>query len=159
MIMNKILYMAFILLSTYLLSACQFGGLNYKQSLMLKHEGFELTSEGWALGLPERILFDFDKSKITPKQQVSLTKLSQELRKYQLYKLKVIGHTDGVGSDEYNAKLSKIRAQSVATIFYQNGFKMANITVIGRGASEPVSPNDTEEHRSNNRRVTIIVMP
>lgn len=157
--MNKILYIALIVLSSHLLSGCQLGGVNYKQSLMLKREGFELTPEGWALGLPERILFDFDKSKITPKQQINLTTLSQELRKYQLYKLKVIGHTDAVGSNEYNAKLSKIRAESVATIFYQNGFNMSDITVIGRGASEPVSPNDTEERRANNRRVTIIVTP
>ncbi|WP_407926545.1 OmpA family protein [Acinetobacter baretiae] len=158
--MNKLLQVTLLsVLSLQLLTGCQLGGVNYKQSLMLQREGFRLADEGWTLGLSERILFDFDKSKVTPQQQASLTLLAQELSKYKLYRLKIIGHTDDLGGSEYNTKLSKGRAESVADIFYQNGFSHENIIVIGRGSSEPLNINDSEEHRANNRRVTIIVTP
>ncbi|SDB80822.1 Outer membrane protein OmpA [Acinetobacter boissieri] len=157
--MNKIVCVALLILMTHLLTACQLGGLNYKQSIMLERKGFHLTDEGWALGLPERILFGFDQSKITPQQQSNLIKLAEELKKYQLYKVKVIGHTDNIGNNEYNIKLSEVRAKSVAKIFYLHGFNIQDITIIGRGASEPMNSNDNEEHKANNRRVTIIVIP
>lgn len=159
MSMNKILSALTISSCIVLLSACQFGGVSYKQSLMLKNEGFQLTSDGWTLGLSERILFNFDQSKVTPQQQVNLKQLSTQLMQYNLMKVKIIGHTDNVGSTEYNIKLSEHRAKNVADIFLQNGFSLTNIIIIGRGASEPISNSNTEEGRSNNRRVAIIVIP
>ena len=148
-----------LLLSSVLSACASWGHLNYKQARMLKKEGFVLTEEGWSLGLPERLLFDFNKADIKPEHQREIVRLANQLNKYDLQKLKVVGHTDDIGNPEYNQKLSEERAQSVSSIFIHQGFKPNNVTVIGRGASQPFVPNTSDENRANNRRVTIIIIP
>lgn len=135
------------------------GGLSYKQAKVLKKEGFVLTDEGWSLGLPERLLFDFNESNIKPEHQTKLVQLATQLNKYNLDKLKIIGHTDNVGAAEYNLKLSEIRAQNVSKIFIEQNFNPKNIQIIGKGATQPIKPNDTDEHKAENRRVAVIIVP
>lgn len=142
------------------LSGCMnLGGLNYKQARVLKKEGFILTDEGWSLGLPERLLFGFNESHIKAEHQTELVRLATQLNKYHLDKLKIVGHTDNVGSPEYNLKLSETRAQNVANIFIAEKFKPQNILVVGKGSEQPIKVNDTEEHKAENRRVAVIVIP
>ncbi|WP_130803295.1 OmpA family protein [Acinetobacter ihumii] len=142
------------------LSGClSFGPLKYKQVRMLKKEGFVLTDEGWTLGLPERLLFGFDSSTIEAAHEQQIVRLSNQLQKYDLQKVKIVGHTDNVGAVAYNLKLSHERAQSVANIFLTQGFKSQNIQIIGRGSEQPIRPNTTEENRAVNRRVAIIIIP
>ncbi len=135
------------------------GGLSYKQAKVVKKEGFVLTDEGWSLGLPERLLFSFNNADIKTEHQTELNRLANQLNKYQLDKLKFVGHTDNVGSNEYNLKLSKERAQNVANIFISQNFKPENLQVSGRGSEQPIKPNDTEEHKAENRRVAVIIIP
>jgi outer membrane protein OmpA-like peptidoglycan-associated protein len=125
---------------------------------MLKKEGFVLTEEGWSLGLPERLLFDFNKSDIKPENGKEIIRLAKQLNKYDLQKLKIVGHTDDIGNPEYNQKLSEERAQSVAGIFLNEGFKQTNLNVIGRGSNQPFVPNTSDENRASNRRVAIIII-
>lgn len=142
------------------LSGCMsLGGLSYKQARVLKKEGFVLTDEGWSLGLPERLLFGFNESDIKPEHQSELGRLASQLNKYHLDKLKIVGHTDNVGNPEYNLKLSGERAQNVANIFITQKFNPKNIHVIGKGSAQPIKANDTEEHKAENRRVAVIVIP
>jgi outer membrane protein OmpA-like peptidoglycan-associated protein len=142
------------------LSGCMnLGGLSYKQARVLKKEGFVLTDEGWSLGLPERLLFGFNESNIQPEHQVELIRLATQLNKYHLDKLKIVGHTDNVGNPEYNLKLSKERAQNVSDIFIAQKFDPANIQIFGKGADQPLKSNDTEEHKAENRRVAVIIIP
>ena len=142
------------------LSGCMnLGGLSYKQARVLKKEGFVLTDEGWSLGLPERLLFGFNESNIKPEHQNELVRLANQLNKYHLDKLKVVGHTDNVGSADYNLKLSEVRAQNVSNIFIAQKFNPKNIQVIGKGAKQPIKPNDTEEHKAENRRVAVVIIP
>lgn len=142
------------------LAGClSFGPLKYKQVRMLKKEGFVLTDEGWTLGLPERLLFDFDKTDIKPNHEQEISRLCNQLQKYDLQKVKVVGHTDNIGATNYNLKLSQERAQSVANIFLTHGFKPQNIQIIGRGSEQPLLPNTSEENRAANRRVAIIIIP
>ncbi|EPF80151.1 OmpA family protein [Acinetobacter rudis] len=142
------------------LTACMsLGNLSYKQARMLKKEGFTLTEEGWTLRLPERLLFDFDQADIQDAKKTEIIQLSERLQKYRLDKVKIVGHTDAVGTPEYNNKLSLKRAESVATVFTSSGFNPQNIQAIGRGAAQPLAPNDTEENRALNRRVNIIIIP
>ncbi|MGL5144660.1 MAG: OmpA family protein, partial [Acinetobacter junii] len=122
-------------------------------------EGFVLTEEGWSLGLPERLLFDFNKSDIKPENGKEIIRLAKQLNKYDLQKLKIVGHTDDIGNPEYNQKLSEERAQSVAGIFLNEGFKQTNLNVIGRGSNQPFVPNTSDENRASNRRVAIIIIP
>ncbi|MGO3918156.1 OmpA family protein [Acinetobacter venetianus] len=151
---------SFIALLCLTLAGClSFGPLKYRQVKMLKKEGFVLTDEGWSLGLPERLLFDFNKSDIKPEHGKEITRLAKQLEKYDLEKLKIVGHTDDIGNPEYNQKLSEERAQSVASIFVSEGFKPNNLTVIGRGSKQPFVPNTSDENRANNRRVAVIIIP
>lgn len=149
---------SFIALLCLTLAGClSFGPLKYRQVKMLKKEGFVLTEEGWSLGLPERLLFDFNKSDIKPENGKEIVRLAKQLNKYDLQKLKIVGHTDDIGNPEYNQKLSEERAQSVAGIFLKEGFKQTNLNVIGRGSNQPFVPNTSDENRASNRRVAIII--
>lgn len=151
---------SFIALLCLTLAGClSFGPLEYRQVKMLKKEGFVLTEEGWSLGLPERLLFDFNKSDIKPENGKEIIRLAKQLNKYDLQKLKIVGHTDDIGNPEYNQKLSEERAQSVAGIFLKEGFKQTNLNVIGRGSNQPFVPNTSDENRASNRRVAIIIIP
>ena len=106
---------SFVALLCLTLAGClSFGSLKYRQVKMLKKEGFILTEEGWSLGLPERLLFDFNKADIKRENQREIVRLANQLNKYDLQKLKVVGHTDDIGNPEYNQKLSEERAQSVS---------------------------------------------
>ena len=71
----------------------------------------------------------------------------------------VIGHTDSTGAEEYNAGLSQRRAQAVAQSMIVAGMDSSRIRVEGRGESQPIDSNDTEEGRAQNRRVVIVVSP
>ncbi|MDQ8936219.1 OmpA family protein [Acinetobacter rudis] len=148
-----------ILLIISLTACMSLGNLSYKQARMLKKEGFTLTEEGWTLRLPDRLLFDFDQAQIQEVRKTEIIQLSHRLQKYHLDKIKIVGHTDAIGSPEYNNKLSLKRAETVADVFLTTGFNPKNIQTIGRGSAQPLAPNDTDENRALNRRVNIIIIP
>ncbi|ADY83034.1 hypothetical protein BFR69_05330 [Acinetobacter pittii] len=157
---TRSLKLSFIALLCITLAGClSFGPLKYRQVKLLKKEGFVLTDEGWTLGLPERLLFDFNNAQLKQSHEAELVRLANQLNKYDLNKLKIVGHTDDVGDATYNQKLSEERAQSVANLFLTRGFKKENIYVIGRGSTQPYVPNTTNENRAINRRVAIVVIP
>lgn len=157
---TRSLKLSFIALLCITLAGClSFGPLKYRQVKLLKKEGFVLTDEGWTLGLPERLLFDFNNAHLKQSHEAELVRLANQLNKYDLNKLKIVGHTDDVGDATYNQKLSEERAQSVANLFLTRGFKKENIYVIGRGSTQPYVPNTTNENRAINRRVAIVVIP
>ena len=157
---TRSLKLSFIALLCITLAGClSFGPLKYRQVKLLKKEGFVLTNEGWTLGLPERLLFDFNNAELKQSHEAELVRLASQLNKYDLNKLKIVGHTDDVGDSAYNQKLSEERAQSVANLFLARGFKQENIYVIGRGSTQPYVPNTTNENRAINRRVAIVVIP
>ncbi len=76
---------------------------------------------------------------------------------YQGLHLAVEGHTDSIGTDEYNRQLSEQRAEAVRDYLVQQGIKSDAITASGFGKSEPVASNDTPEGRQQNRRVELVV--
>lgn len=157
---TRSLKLSFIALLCITLAGClSFGPLKYRQVKLLKKEGFVLTDEGWTLGLPERLLFDFNNAQLKQSHEAELVRLANQLNKYDLNKLKIVGHTDDVGDATYNQNLSEERAQSVANLFLTRGFKKENIYVIGRGSTQPYVPNTTNENRAINRRVAIVVIP
>lgn len=157
---TRSLKLSFIALLCITLAGClSFGPLKYRQVKLLKKEGFVLTDEGGTLGLPERLLFDFNNAQLKQSHEAELVRLANQLNKYDLNKLKIVGHTDDVGDATYNQKLSEERAQSVANLFLTRGFKKENIYVIGRGSTQPYVPNTTNENRAINRRVAIVVIP
>ena len=123
------------------------------------HSFYELALTILSYSKWSNLLFDFNKANIKPEHGQKINRLAKQLNKYDLHKLKIVGHTDDIGNPEYNQKLSEERAQSVASIFVQQGFKQNDLTAVGRGSSQPFVPNTSDENRASNRRVAVIIIP
>lgn len=109
--------------------------------------------------LPSKISFDFDSYifKNTDESEEIFAKIADILIKYPQAKGVITGHTDAIGREEYNQKLSLKRAESVAKHLYQYGITEEQLIVQGKGEGQPVSTNTTKEGRDNNRRVELLV--
>ena len=103
------------------------------------------------------VLFAFNQSELTPAAQSKLDSLMPKLQSADVVSIKVIGHTDSVGSDIYNQALSERRASSVAAYLLSQGLAPSKLTSEGKGQSQPVADNETEEGRAKNRRVELHV--
>ena len=105
------------------------------------------------------VLFDFDKATLKPGAKEKLSKLTGVLLAYPgTYRMEIEGHTDAVGSDAYNQKLSEDRAQAVRDYLAQAGLPTDRITATrGFGKTRPVTTNDTPEGRQMNRRVELVI--
>jgi len=86
-----------------------------------------------------------------------LAKISGIVLAHPSLKLEVEGHTDSVGSDEYNQRLSENRANSVRDFLIREGINSSSIAARGFGESQPVATNDTAAGRQQNRRVELVV--
>lgn len=104
------------------------------------------------------IFFDFDKSDLKTASYAELKRILELLKKKQINKIEISGHTDSKGNDEYNLNLSKRRAKSVYNYFKSNNIAESRMTSNGYGESKPVDTNDTAEGRSNNRRVEFKIL-
>lgn len=103
------------------------------------------------------VLFDYDKSELKPEFKQQLDNLFLILTKERPNaNIIVEGHTDNEGTNESNLILSKSRAKAVADYLTGKGIESTRITTVGKGASSPVTTNDTEEGRAKNRRIEII---
>jgi len=103
--------------------------------------------------------FDTNRSDIKPGFRSTMDKLSDVVIRYGKTTLTVVGHTDNIGSDEYNQKLSERRAVAVAGYFESKDVNPVRLATIGKGEGEPVASNDSETGRQANRRVEIYVEP
>jgi flagellar motor protein MotB len=106
-----------------------------------------------------KVLFDFNKATLKPEAKNQLAKVVQVLKDQPGAQVDIAGHTDGIGSDAYNMKLGKARADSVATYLEQNGVPRQNIRTESFGKRNPVASNATAEGRAQNRRVEITLSP
>lgn len=111
------------------------------------------------LNMPAGITFAFNSSAVQPQFQSTLDQVAQTLSQYNQTYIDVYGHTDNVGSDEYNQRLSEQRAESVAGYLSGRGVARARIATRGFGESQPVASNNDEVGRAQNRRVEIRVVP
>jgi outer membrane protein OmpA-like peptidoglycan-associated protein len=114
------------------------------------------TARGLIVNIND-VLFDFNKYTLKPGAREKLAKVSGILLAYPGLKLQLEGHTDSIGSDEYNMKLSQARADAVRDFLIQQGVGDANITATGLGKADPVASNDTPAGRQQNRRVELVV--
>ena len=104
------------------------------------------------------VLFDFDKSVLKPEGKNKLDDLASKVRAINLEVVIAIGHTDSIGSDAYNQKLSVRRAESVKAYLISKGVEPNRIYTEGKGEKQPVASNRTKEGRQKNRRVEIEVI-
>jgi OOP family OmpA-OmpF porin len=103
-------------------------------------------------------LFDFDKSVVKPEGKAALDEMMSKLQGMNTEVMIAVGHTDSVGSDAYNNKLSLRRADAVKAYLVSKGLDPARLYTEGKGEAQPIAPNTTAEGRAQNRRVTIEVV-
>jgi len=109
--------------------------------------------------LPESITFATDSAVVNSSFRASLGDVADSLRRYPHSTVRVVGHTDNVGTDAYNQQLSERRAQAVASILIADGTASGRVTYSGRSFHEPVASNSSAAGRAQNRRVEIIITP
>ena len=103
-------------------------------------------------------LFDFDKSVVKPAGKAALDDLLMKLQGMNTEVMVTVGHTDSVGSDAYNQKLSQRRAEAVKAYIVSKGVDASRVYTEGKGETQPVADNKTAEGRAKNRRVTVEVV-
>jgi len=102
--------------------------------------------------------FATNKTRILPRSEEALNDLYMYLDRNPQVRIKIVGHTDNVGKDEANQKLSDGRANAVMADLIERGISADRIEAEGRGETQPIDTNDTEEGRQNNRRVEIEIL-
>ncbi|MDI3305482.1 MAG: OmpA family protein [Acetobacteraceae bacterium] len=135
-------------------AAAQIGGANVVVE--------EPTARGSRITMQNDVLFAFDKSDLRPEAESALSRVAEIIRQRHPREARIIGHTDSIGSEEYNLQLSKRRAEAVEQWLGANGGGMPPMQVEGRGESDPVAPNavaghDNPEGRQKNRRVEVLL--
>ena len=102
--------------------------------------------------------FDFDKSVLKPEGKAKLDDLASKVKDVNLEVIIAVGHTDSVGSDAYNQKLSVRRSEAVKAYLVSKGIEKNRVYTEGKGEKQPVADNKTKEGRAKNRRVEIEVV-
>ncbi|SDC13171.1 outer membrane protein OmpA [Paracidovorax valerianellae] len=102
--------------------------------------------------------FDFDKSVLKPEGKAKLDDLVSKVKGVNLEVIIAVGHTDSVGTDAYNQKLSVRRAEAVKAYLVSKGIEKNRVYTEGKGEKQPVADNKTKEGRAKNRRVEIEVV-
>jgi OOP family OmpA-OmpF porin len=102
--------------------------------------------------------FDFDKAVVKPAGKAKLDDLISKVKAINLEVIIAVGHTDSVGSEAYNQKLSVRRAEAVKAYLVTKGIEKNRIYTEGKGEKQPVASNKTAEGRTKNRRVEIEVV-
>ena len=102
--------------------------------------------------------FDFDKSVLKPEGKAKLDDLTSKIKDINLEVIIAVGHTDSVGSDAYNQKLSVRRSEAVKAYLVSKGIEKNRVYTEGKGEKQPVADNKTSEGRAKNRRVEIEVV-
>lgn len=100
------------------------------------------------------VMFDFDSSKVKPGGVSELSRAASVFTRYPRTRIKVEGHTDASGAEEYNQKLSQRRADAVKNVLVQQGVDSRRISTVGYGESQPISSDPAA-----NRRVEVVIEP
>ena len=111
------------------------------------------------LNLPDGVTFDFNRTDIKPQFYPALNTIASTLREYNQTIVEVSGHTDNIGSDAVNQRISEQRANAVASYLMAQGVQRERFEIVGMGKRFPIASNDTEQGRALNRRVEIRLLP
>lgn len=127
----------------------------------LQGTGVSVTRNGdnITLNMPGNVTFAFNSANLDPQFYPVLNSVATVLKEYDKTIVEVAGHTDSIGSDEVNQRLSEQRANAVAQYLMAQGVNPQRFIVVGAGKRYPIASNDTEAGRAANRRVEITLVP
>jgi len=131
------------------------GTVTFKQPEITRDEfkdGLQTIEEGEAIVL-ENIFFEFNKTRLLPESYDELNKVADFVIDNNIKLIEISGHTDDVGSETYNQKLSEGRAQEVVSYLAIRGIANERMKAVGMGESKPIETNLTEAGQAKNRRV------
>ncbi len=117
----------------------------------------ERVGEGLQVTFDSGLLFAYDSDVLSTEAKKNLSTLASSLDRYPGTDLLIVGHTDSKGTDEYNQSLSARRAASAEAYLASQGVTRTRLRSTGKGESEPVATNDTDEGRQKNRRVEVAI--
>jgi outer membrane protein OmpA-like peptidoglycan-associated protein len=115
------------------------------------------VGEGVDVTLASALLFESNSDVLSEQARTNLTTLAQSLQKYPNTNVLIVGHTDSTGAEANDAALSERRAAATANFLAAQGVSRTRMRTLGRGANEPVAPNDNEADRQRNRRVEVAI--
>ena len=123
--------------------------------------GIDVSRDGDVikLNLPDGVTFDFGKADLKSQFYPALNNVAATLREYNQTIVEVSGHTDSIGSDAVNQRLSEQRASAVGNYLIGQGLQRERFEIVGMGKRYPVASNDTDAGRAMNRRVEVRVLP
>ncbi len=127
------------------------------QSVVLPEIKLEDIEVGKSI-VVENIYFEFDRAYLRRESIKTLDSIVAQLKKNPRIKLEIHGHTDNIGTKEYNQKLSEKRANAVMEYLIKNGISPERLKAIGFGEAKPIADNSTEEGRSRNRRTEFLIV-
>lgn len=149
----------FLLVGVLALVGCQAKGrFSDEQISAMRNAGFSQNSEGWGLGLSDKILFGVNESELTAASKSNISAMAKNLAATGINHVRIDGHTDNYGKADYNQQLSLKRANAVAEQWAMGAeVPRSNIITRGLGMSAPVASNNTNQGRAQNRRVAIVI--
>ncbi len=123
----------------------------------LENAEVERVGEGIKVTFDSGLLFDFDSAALRSNAEQNLAEFAESMKDFEDTKILIVGHTDSKGPTDYNQQLSERRAESASDYLNQQGLDSGRLIEAGRGESEPVATNETEEGRQQNRRVEVAI--
>ena len=111
------------------------------------------VGEGVVVTFASGLLFDTDSSSLREESKKNLDNLASSLKDFGDSKILLVGHTDSQGTSDYNLALSRRRADAVASYLESRGVSASRVQTEGRGETDPLASNDTDQGRQENRRV------
>ena len=130
---------------------------DYKDDCLDTPRGQKVNEKGCHIVFRlEGVNFEFNSSRLTREAEVKLD-LAVEMLKASSIRVRVEGHTDSVGSESYNTRLSQKRAQAAVDYLVANGVSADRMSPVGYGESAPIASNDTDAGRAKNRRVDFVI--
>ncbi|MFT3756942.1 MAG: OmpA family protein [Pseudoxanthomonas sp.] len=123
--------------------------------------GIDVSRDGDVikLNLPDGVTFDFNSAALKPQFYPALNNVARILVEYNQTIVEVSGHTDSIGTDAVNQRLSEQRASSVSSYLVGQGVQQVRIESVGFGKQYPIADNSTDAGRAKNRRVEIRLVP
>ena len=121
--------------------------------------GVSRDGDNITLNMPGNVTFAFNSANLDPQFYPVLNNVASVMKEYDQTVVEVAGHTDSIGSDEVNQRLSEQRAQAVTQYLVAQGVNSERFITIGAGKTRPIASNDTEAGRAANRRVEITLVP